>query len=722
MIPDESIVTSTRDRYAGRTRQREQTERTLSTGGSPLVADSPERVNKRLSHIERSEMAMLTRLPAERATRVEVDVLERIIGTNDLMSVTFLDMAVTVAKTVGRVRIRSAAGQLMGYGTGFLIGPHVLITNNHVLGAPDQAVRSEIEFNYQDTISGLAPVPVVFGLDPASLFLTDRELDYTVVAVRPRSGATDLASFGYNRLVEDEGKVLIGEYLNIIQHPNGEPKQLALRENRLMDVLPAFLHYHTDTAPGSSGSPVFNDQWEVVGLHHSGVPKTDDQGRYLTKDGRVWTRAMGEHKIDWIANEGARISRIVAGLKTAAGLSAAARSLRDSVLDPRSPVETLQKDAGARPDGGRGADAGGPVVGLDGVATWTLPVQISVRLGGYAGRAAADTAPAVPAPSGPALAGADALLEKLVAPDIDNGYGNRKGYQERFLGVAVPMPKVTKVSLVSKMDDGEYVMPYQHFSVVMHKRRRLALFTASNVDGRKRSKEPEPGRDYSRKGLTGLGPNDQEKWVTDPRIPEHHQLPDVFFTKDRQSFDKGHIVRREDVCWGRSYAMVKRANGDTFHTTNCSPQAKGFNQSGEGGLWGQLENFIMRQAKQETYCLFSGPVFSDDDEAFEGVDARGSVSVQIPSRFWKIVIANADAGLQAFAFVLEQDLSGVAFREEFAVNAAWAEHLVSMAALEELLDGVEFPQAVKAADQFGSPIADEITRRHVESLGGAPGA
>ena len=101
----------------------------------------------------------------------------------------------------------------------------------------------------------------------------------------------------------------------------------------------------------------------------------------------------------------------------------------------------------------------------------------------------------------------------------------------------------------------------------------------------------------------GLGPNDQEKWATDPRIPEDHKLPDVFFTKDRQSFDKGHIVRREDVCWGRSFAMVRRANGDTFHTTNCSPQVKGFNRFGEDGLWGKLENFIIDQAKTETSCL-----------------------------------------------------------------------------------------------------------------------
>jgi V8-like Glu-specific endopeptidase len=38
------------------------------------------------------------------------------------------------------------------------------------------------------------------------------------------------------------------------------------------------VQYTTDTLPGSSGSPVFNDNWEVVALHHAGGPlKTNDK-------------------------------------------------------------------------------------------------------------------------------------------------------------------------------------------------------------------------------------------------------------------------------------------------------------------------------------------------------------------------------------------------------------------------------------------------------------
>lgn len=91
-----------------------------------------------------------------------------------------------------------------------------------------------------------------------------------------RADGGDLGPFGWNRLIEVEGKAVVGDCLSIIQHPGGELKQLALRENELVDVLEFHLHYLTDTGRGSSGSPVFNDQWEVVALHHSGVPKREN--------------------------------------------------------------------------------------------------------------------------------------------------------------------------------------------------------------------------------------------------------------------------------------------------------------------------------------------------------------------------------------------------------------------------------------------------------------
>jgi endonuclease G, mitochondrial len=173
-------------------------------------------------------------------------------------------------------------GGVERFGTGSLVGPRVLLTNNHVLKTAETAARATVEFGYVLGLNGHSSGTVSFELEPDALFLTNRELDYTLVAVQEQNEDGEaLAQFGWNPLIEAEGKAIKGEMLNIVQHPNGEPKQLAMRENRLVDLLENFLHYETDTAPGSSGSPVFNDQWEVVGLHHSGVPRKDDQGRKL---------------------------------------------------------------------------------------------------------------------------------------------------------------------------------------------------------------------------------------------------------------------------------------------------------------------------------------------------------------------------------------------------------------------------------------------------------
>ena len=53
----------------------------------------------------------------------------------------------------------------------------------------------------------------------------------------------------------------------------------------------------------------------------------------------------------------------------------------------------------------------------------------------------------------------------------------------------------------------------------------------------------------------------------------------MFYSKDRKAFDKGHIVRRDDVAWGRTYDELRRANGNTYHVTNCSPEVNEYNRS-----------------------------------------------------------------------------------------------------------------------------------------------
>ncbi len=63
--------------------------------------------------------------------------------------------------------------------------------------------------------------------------------------------------------------------VNIIQHPGGDVKKAGLRNNLVLQTTDDEIHYFTDTRSGSSGSPVMDDAWQVIGLHKA-TRRVDD--------------------------------------------------------------------------------------------------------------------------------------------------------------------------------------------------------------------------------------------------------------------------------------------------------------------------------------------------------------------------------------------------------------------------------------------------------------
>lgn len=262
---------------------------------------------------------------------------ERLIGSrNNLLHVNYLKKGIRVANTVCRLVGVDVFQNYSPIGTGFLVSPNLLMTNNHVIPDIEAARSIKAQFGYELGFDGSIQPFSVFELKPDTFFVTsDKDnLDYTLVAVAPKSDiGVELNRYGWNRLIGSTGKAVNGEPLTIIQHPNGQPKQIALRENMLVHRDDRFLIYQTDTNPGSSGSPVFNNQWEIVALHHSGVPKTNQANQKLTRDGTVWNPMMGEQKIHWIANEGVRISAIMQDLRSRNLLGTGEQELRSELLE-----------------------------------------------------------------------------------------------------------------------------------------------------------------------------------------------------------------------------------------------------------------------------------------------------------------------------------------------------------------------------------------------------
>ncbi len=92
------------------------------------------------------------------------------------------------------------------------------------------------------------------------------ELDYVMLEVDDSPGEHE--EIGYMRPVPKTLATVQPAF--IIQHPCGDPQKVVLQDNWITYVAPDHrrVQYLTNTEHGSSGSPVCNENWEVVALHH----------------------------------------------------------------------------------------------------------------------------------------------------------------------------------------------------------------------------------------------------------------------------------------------------------------------------------------------------------------------------------------------------------------------------------------------------------------------
>lgn len=322
--------------------------------------------------------------------------LERIIGQSQLMSSFFLPLGAERSRAVGRIVTKNH----IGFGTGFLISPRLLMTNNHVLEDAGAAAHSLVEFDFVRRFDGIIGITQLFRLLPAEFFVTSvahdgLNLDYTIVAVEAMNAqGASLAERGFIPLIITSGKLAVKELANVIQHPGGEPQQVALRDSQVVKSLEHFIQYEADTLPGSSGSPVFNDQWQLAALHHSGVPEEVRPGVYRLRDGGEWdTRLPLPHakqlqltaRINWISNEGVRISSIVADVYARLRGDVARLAFFEEAVREQAPLLTEQIALGCQGEVRRPDVATlMPQVSTQaaqGAVTWTIPLRVTVQFG-----------------------------------------------------------------------------------------------------------------------------------------------------------------------------------------------------------------------------------------------------------------------------------------------------------------------------------------------------
>ncbi|MBI1685855.1 trypsin-like serine peptidase [Caulobacter hibisci] len=285
----------------------------------------------------------------------------------DFVNVSFLAKGAKAARAVGRVAFRNGRPR----GSGFLIGGGLFITNNHVIDNPEIAQQLVLELDYEVDLRG-QPRPVSRYAFDTAVFITDpvSGLDFTVIGVGAAidANAAALDGYGFCGLSDAKDKHMLGEYANIVQHPEGRHKEVVLRENRLVSRYDDALHYVADTQPGSSGAPVFNSEWDVIALHHWGGP-------WIQK-----TDAAGAPLANIQINEGVRISAIVRTIRQRlAALEPLARDRLSGALDLGA-AEYFADDAPPSPVTPPPVATGAARVDPDGRVTWTIPLELSVHI------------------------------------------------------------------------------------------------------------------------------------------------------------------------------------------------------------------------------------------------------------------------------------------------------------------------------------------------------
>ncbi len=200
------------------------------------------------------------------------------------------------------------------YGTGFLVGRDLVMTNYHVVCKAHKPLtldgnQIKITFDYRNnqikqTQSSLVRANWLVDYEPRKFDDGRPGLDYALLRLGDALGTQPL---GLTTKAEVRGwlpvisqNCALKEPIMILQHPfdklKGIPSPMKLTIGFIQDVTEMELKHTASTLKGSSGAPVVNTKCELLGIHTSGVDDTANtakrisavKGKLLSKGHEYW--------------------------------------------------------------------------------------------------------------------------------------------------------------------------------------------------------------------------------------------------------------------------------------------------------------------------------------------------------------------------------------------------------------------------------------------------
>jgi V8-like Glu-specific endopeptidase len=257
----------------------------------PAVRRALEEVRGRAPGSEAPAPPIPARILAREAPWYDVPGPEAVIDESapTLVDVVFFAQGLDRARSVCRL-VPWFAGRQIGSGTGFRIGADLILTSRHVLfdrvRGGSRALHVEAWFNYEVDEQGVPRKKVEIPCDIGAI-VAEEEHDWAVIRARePIPDAFPALRIGAARVPS------VGDRVSIIQHPQRLPKKVAFHHNLIRAVEPDRILYLTDTDEGSSGSPVFDQDWSVVAMHHWTLPAPEGERSKWWNQGRRMDRLI----------------------------------------------------------------------------------------------------------------------------------------------------------------------------------------------------------------------------------------------------------------------------------------------------------------------------------------------------------------------------------------------------------------------------------------------
>lgn len=242
--------------------------------------------------------------------------LQRVTGPRGLDTIESYRRGLKRAAAVAAVTERGG----LRFGTAFAVKPAdfgvvapdseiFVLTNYHVLNSAGLGGRKDFG-NVEIVFEAVAAEPLTCSVrEVVAESDSDTGLDYALLRL-----AGPLERLQPLPVTCEASAVQTGNRVYVIGYPLGTVMQFALQDNRLLDhecgpaAAPPVsarrrLQYSASTERGSSGSPVFDEYWDCIALHHAG-------GKHNTREDRYGLQRLNGLATSWEANQGIWIGSI----------------------------------------------------------------------------------------------------------------------------------------------------------------------------------------------------------------------------------------------------------------------------------------------------------------------------------------------------------------------------------------------------------------------------